>query len=236
MGTIHVPHHAGVVGPELNQGSGVPAYDFAGALVAFSGFYKTFDDPIEVAVLPSTELLKSWVNGGSANNYGIELEFRSDLGFLSPGLESVSLNSNLTLVQSEVTTPDVIRIYIPGEGGTDLPSVPKTRALQGQSPYVFNVSASYASGSGDSRASILFNRFGRRIDAVGGQATADIFEEARSQLDIVLEQRLSNGAKVKLSASRLLGNVVEFTQERELLRRWNNGRTVSLSIGWDTGN
>ena len=207
-----------------------------GALVAASGFYKTFDDPIEVAVLPSTELLKSWVNGGSANNYGIELEFRSGLGFLSPGLESVSLNSNLTLVRSQVTTPDVIRIYIPGEGGTDLPSVPKTRALQGQSPYVFNVSATYASGSGDSRASVLFNRFGRRIDAVGGQATSDIFEEARSQLDLVLEQRLSSGAKVKLSASRLLGNVVEFTQERELLRRWNNGRTVSLSIGWDTGN
>ncbi len=206
------------------------------ALVAASAFYKTFEDPIEAAVLPSTELLKSWINGGSANNYGIELEFRSDLGVLSPSLESVSLNSNLTLVQSEVTTPDVIRIYIPGEGGTDLPSVPKTRALQGQSPYVVNVSLAYASGSGDSRASLLLNRFGRRIDAVGGQVTADIFEEARSQLDIVLEQRLSNGTKLKLSASRLLGNVVEFTQENELLRRWNNGRTVSLSVGWDMGN
>lgn len=207
-----------------------------GALVATSAFYKTFEDPIEVAVLPSTELLKSWVNGGSASNYGIEFEFRSDLGVLSPGLRSVSLNSNLTLVRSEVTTPDVIRIYIPGEGGTDLPVVPKTRALQGQSPYVANVSLTYASGSVNSRASVLFNRFGRRIDAVGGQATADVFEEARSQLDIVLERRLSSGAKVKLSASRLLGNVVEYTQEGDLLRRWDNGRTVSLSVGWDTGN
>ena len=206
-----------------------------GGLIAASAFYKTFGNPIEVAVLPSTELLKSWVNGGSASNYGIELEFRSDLGALSPDLSTVSLNSNVTLVQSEVTTPDVIRIYIPGEGGTDLPVVEKTRALQGQSPYVANVSLAYASQDGTSRASMLFNRFGRRIDAVGGQATPDIYEEARSQLDIVLERRLGSGAKVKLSASRLLGNVVEFTQDGDLLRQWNHGRAVSLSFGWDMG-
>lgn len=206
-----------------------------GAVVAASGFYKSFDGPIESAVLPSSELLKTWVNGGTANNYGAELELRSDLGFIAPRLASVSLNSNLTLVRSEVSTPDVIRVYIPGEGGTDLPVVPKNRALQGQSPYVVNVSLTYASESGRSLASLLFNRFGRRIDAVGGQATPDIFEEARSQLDLVLEQRIRGGAKIKLSAGRLLGNVVTFTQGGDELRSWNAGRTLSLSLGWNTG-
>ena len=207
-----------------------------GAVVAASGFYKSFDGPIEAAVLPSSELLKTWVNGGAANNYGVELEFRSDLGFVAPSLASVSLNSNLTLVRSQVSTPDVIRVYIPGEGGADLPVVPKNRALQGQSPYVANVSLTYASASGSSLASLLFNRFGRRIDAVGGEATPDIFEEARSQLDLVLEQRIRSGATVKLSAGRLLGNVVSFTQGGGELRSWNAGRTLSLSLGWDTGN
>lgn len=206
-----------------------------GAVVAASGFYKSFEGPIEVAVLPSSELLKTWINGGSATNYGVELELRSDLGFLSAGLAAVSLNSNLTLVRSEVGTPGVIRAYVPGEGGTDLPVVAKNRALQGQSPYVANVSLSYASESGGSLASVLFNRFGRRIDAVGGQATPDIFEEPRSQLDVVLEQRIRGGAKIKLSASRLIGNVVEFTQGGGLLRSWDAGRTLSLSVGWDTG-
>ena len=206
-----------------------------GAVVAASGFYKSFDGPIEAAVLPSSELLKTWVNGGAANNYGVELEFRSDLGFVTPSLASVSLNSNLTLVRSQVSTPDVIRVYIPGEGGADLPVVPKNRALQGQSPYVANVSLTYASASGSSLASLLFNRFGRRIDAVGGEATPDILEEARSQLDLVLEQRIRSGATVKLSAGRLLGNVVSFTQGGGELRSWNAGRTLSLSLGWDTG-
>ena len=207
-----------------------------GALIAASGFYKTFDDPIEVSVLPSSELLKTWVNGGTAENYGVEFELRTDLGFLSSSLSSFSLNTNLTLVESEVTTPATIRVYIPGEGGSDLAVAPKNRALQGQSPYVFNAGLTYATQSGSGwLATILFNRFGRRIDAVGGQATPDIFEEARSQLDVVLERTFIGGTKAKLSASRLVGNEIEFTQGGGLLRRWDAGQTVSFSIGWSTG-
>ena len=217
------------------------------SLLAASAFYKSFDNPIEVAVLPSTELLKTWVNGGTANNWGVELELRSGLEGVSPALRAVSLDTNLTLVRSSVSVPNVIRAYIPGEGGSDLPVVPKNRALQGQSPYLVNVGLTYARepGSADGRqdrhphnltVSVLFNRFGRRIDAVGGQATPDIHEEPRSQLDVVVERTLFSGAKLKLSASRLVGNEVRFTQGGGLLRRWDTGRTVSLSIGWDTGN
>lgn len=216
------------------------------SLLAASAFYKTFDNPIEVAVLPSTELLKTWVNGGTANNWGVELELRSDLERISPALRGLSLNTNLTLVRSAVSVPAVIRVYIPGEGGSDLPVVAKDRALQGQSPYIVNVGLTYAgepgsAGSSHDRrmrnltVSVLFNRFGRRIDAVGGQATPDIYEEPRSQLDIVVERAISGGARLKLSANRLVGSEVRFTQGGGLLRRWDTGRTVSLSIGWDTG-
>src|SRR5690606_416864 len=37
-----------------------------GALLAVSGFYKQFEDPIETLVLPSTELIKTWVNAPEA--------------------------------------------------------------------------------------------------------------------------------------------------------------------------
>ena len=234
--------------PELNR-SLIRNFDvrwewFRGgnSLVAASAFHKTFVDPIEVAVLPSTELLKTWVNGGKANNWGVELDMRTDLGGISSALRPLSVNANLTLVQSRVNVPGVIRVHIPGEGGSDLPVVEKDRALQGQSPYIVNVGLTYAREPGityephDLTVSVLFNRFGRRIDAIGGQATPDIYEEARSQLDIVVERRIPNGARLKLSASRLVGNRVEFTQGGGLLRQWKRGRTVSLSIGWETGN
>jgi len=226
--------------PELS-GTRIQNYDvrfewFGGAraVLALSTFYKRFEAPIEVAVLPSSELLKTWVNADEANNYGIELEMRSDLGFLNERLSAWSFNGNLTLVGSDVTTGAASRVFLPGTGAADIAMVPKQRALQGQSPYVINAGLSWAPAGG-STATVLFNRFGRRIDAVGGQATPDVFEEARNQLDAVVEWPLSSGWKAKAAASRLIGNVVEFTQGGGLLRSYDAGRSVSLGLSWGAG-
>ena len=59
-----------------------------GEILAVSGFYKRFTDPIEVLVLPSSELMKTWVNAGSATNEGLELEARASLGILADALET----------------------------------------------------------------------------------------------------------------------------------------------------
>jgi TonB-dependent receptor len=226
--------------PELER-SRITNYDlrwewFAGpqAVVAVSGFYKQFLDPIEVSVLPSSELIKTWVNAEEANNYGVEIEARSDLAFLAGGLTNVSVNANLTLVKSEVTTGSLIDVYLPGTGATQLAVVSKNRSLQGQSPYVANLGLTWGVPDGPT-ASVLFNRFGRRIDAVGGQATPEIYEEARSQLDAVVEWPLTGGWKAKLSANRLLGNEVQYTQGGGTLRSYDVGRSVSLSLGWGIG-
>lgn len=204
-------------------------------VLAVSGFYKRFDDPIEVSVLPSSELLKTWVNADVADNYGVELEVRSHLGFLSGGLESLSFNGNLTLVASEVTTGSTARVYLPGVGQTDIAVVPRSRPLQGQSPYVVNAGLTWAAIQGGPSASLLFNRFGRRIEVVGGQSTPDVFEEARSQLDAVVEWPIQGGWRAKISASRLLGNVVDFTQGGGLLRSYDLGRSISLGLSWGLG-
>src|SRR5690606_17102799 len=115
-----------------------------GALLAVSGFYKRFDDPIETLVLPSTELIKTWVNAPQATNYGIELEARTGLGVVAEALENVSVNANLTLVTSDVGTGQGVRVYLPGEGAVGLTVAEKARPLQGQSPYVVNVGATWA--------------------------------------------------------------------------------------------
>jgi TonB-dependent receptor len=201
---------------------------------AVSGFYKKFDGPIEVSVLPSTELMKTWVNAETGNNYGVELELRSDLGFLSESMASFSVNGNLTLIQSEVETGEMLDVYLPGTGPTEIRVDSRTRSLQGQSPYVVNAGLTWAPLGGFS-ATVLFNRFGRRIDAVGSLATPDIFEEARSQLDATVQVPMGRGWNAKLSASRLLGNVVEFTQGGGLLRSYDMGRSVSLGVSWGVG-
>lgn len=202
----------------------------ARSVLAVSGFYKRFARPIEVSVLPSSELIKTWVNAGEADNRGVEIEARSGLGVLGDALAPLEVQANLTLVGSEVRTGRAIDVYLPGTGPTTLAVVSKSRPLQGQSPYVANLGLTWDAGGAS--ASLLFHRFGRRIDAVGGQGTADIHEEARSQLDAVLEIPLPSGWEAKLSASRLLGNEVEYTQEGRTVRAWDAGRSVSLSLRW----
>lgn len=230
-----------VIGNPRLEGTRISNYDLrfewfrsAQSVIAVSGFYKEFHAPIEVAVLPSSELLKTWVNGEGGENYGVEIEARSDLGFLAPAFADVSLNGNLTLVRSSVNTGDELDVYLPGTGPTEISVLGRDRALQGQSPYVANVGLTWAPLGGAS-ASILFNRFGKRIDAVGAQSLPDIFEQARSQLDAVVEWPIRGGWKAKLSASRLLGNVVEFTQGDGLIRSYDVGRSVSFGLSWGAG-
>src|SRR5690606_15545219 len=116
-----------------------------------------------------------WVNAPEATNYGIELEARSDLGVLTDALSDFSVNANLTLVASDVRTGRGTRVWLPGEGEIALEVVEKDRPLQGQSPYMVNVGASYANEGIGLAASVLFNRFGRRIDSVGAQELEDIY-------------------------------------------------------------
>jgi hypothetical protein len=206
-----------------------------GGVLAVSGFYKQFIDPIEVVVVPSSEFIQTWVNASDGTVYGVELELRTDLGMIASALEAVSVIGNLTLSESSVMTGDSAQIYLPGSGRSFIGVASPERALQGQSPYVANVGLSYGAASTGTRASLLYNRFGRRIDAVGARELPDIFEEARDQLDLTIEQSMPGGLEIKATASRLLGNVVEFTQGGDLLRRYETGRTFSISLGWELG-
>ena len=228
-----------VVGNPILQRSRITNFDLRwewflrpGAVIAVSGFYKKFKDPIEEVVFPSSEYIKSWLNAGTANNIGTEIEVRSDLGFVSESLENFALNFNVTLVDSEVETGSVAQIFVPGSGPLEIDVVGQKRRLQGQSPYVINAGANWASPSGRTSVSLLFNRFGRRISQVGSQFLESVFEEGRDQFDLVVEQGIGSQISAKLSATNLLAADYRFTQGGDLLRGWQPGRAFSLGLTW----
>lgn len=208
-------------------------YPGLGSLVAVSGFYKEFESPIETVVLSSTELTRTWVNARKADNFGAEAEVRASLGFVTPWLDRVGLNANVTWVESEVTTSDAL-VYLPfGAGITDLRMTDRQRPLQGQSPYVLNLGLSYTGPQLGTLATVLYNEVGRRLDTVGSSSLPDIYEESRGRLDLVVEQPFGNGLSAKLSAERLLGSEVEFTQGGRVVREYDVGRELSLSVSWN---
>lgn len=205
------------------------------SVLAVSTFYKRFESPIEVAVLPSTELIETWVNGGGGESYGVELEATSDLEIVARALADLTLSGNLTLVRSRIETGGVFDAYLPGSGVTKLAATPRGRRLQGQSPYVVNTSLTWSPPGRGASATLLFHRFGERIDAVSPDGLPDVVEQARSQLDAAVAWPLGGGWKAELSATRLLGNVVQLTQGDGLVRSYDVGRSLSLGLSWGAG-
>ena len=54
------------------------------ASLSLGGFYKHFDNPIEVVVRPGTELIVSVANVPVAHSAGVEFDFRTSFGLGAP--------------------------------------------------------------------------------------------------------------------------------------------------------
>ena len=104
-------------------------YPSRGELISLAVFYKHFDSPIEwtYTVAGGTDLIYSYKNAKSANNYGVELDIRKNLGFI--GLKDFSWSFNGALIKSKVQF----------EKG----SKEENRPMQGQSPYLINTGIFY---------------------------------------------------------------------------------------------
>jgi hypothetical protein len=212
----------------------------SGSVVSVSGFYKRFDRPIEpLALVLGTNPALTYANADHADLYGTELELRGNLGRLAPALDEFSINTNLTLVHSSVTAGDArIFSFENPLAATTITASSGSRPLFGQSPYVINAGLTWDHAATGSMATILYNRFGRRLDAFGGQALPDVYEEGRTQLDFTFEQALPRGVALKLSGTRLLGDQVRFTQsfpngDKVVTRQYDLGRAFSVGLSWE---
>ena len=80
------------------------------------------------------------------------------------------------------------------------------RALQGQSPYLINAGIFYNSKKQNATgATLLFNRVGPRIWAIGNVQDPDIYEYSRNILDLQISQKFAKSrAEVKLNYSDIL--------------------------------
>lgn len=71
--------------------------------------------------------------------------------------------------------------------------------MQGQSPYVINVSLAYQNNSLGLSANVAYNRFGKRIIETATLAGDDIYEFPRDLLDVVISKNLGDHLEFKLS-------------------------------------
>ncbi len=205
-------------------------YPSRGETVSLAAFYKHFDSPIEwtYTVAGGTDLVYSYKNALSADNYGLELDLRKDLAFI--GLENFSLSFNGALIRSRVRFE---------EGAKEA-----DRPMQGQSPYLINTALFYNSKSLGLDAALLYNRIGRRIIGVGrsegtsgGEDVAkvpDSYEMPRNSLDFTLSKNLGKHFDIKFYMRNILGEAVLYKQfegdVEQTARSWNPGRNIGLQF------
>jgi TonB-dependent receptor len=196
----------------------------ADQLVAFSYFYKLFDDPIETTIQATASLRQSFLNADAARNQGIEAEFRRGLRFLHPKLAGLVVAGNVTLVKSNVE--------IPPEQLSVLTS--QSRAMMGQSRYIVNASVEWLKPSWRSNFRFYSNIVARRITDVGTIRLPDIYQERNALLDFVYQFNLQETGKwqMRFSAENLGDNQYRFTQGNSVTRRYNLGRTFTIGTSY----
>jgi TonB-dependent receptor len=200
-------------------------YPRAGEVVSVAAFAKQFDDPIEqVYLATSGTRIITYLNAESARNYGVEVEVRKNLGFVSPALLPWSVLANATLMSSRISTGDCEPVSLPT-------CQPVSRSMVGQAPYVVNGGLLYVGSSGWS-GSVLYNLVGRRIVSAGEPPLPDAYEEARHGLDLSIRFPVLRGLLARVDAENLLDPATRITQGSVLREYYKTGRRLNLGLTW----
>lgn len=216
-------------------------YEFfpgAGQIISVSGFYKKFNNPIELINRTGTsgapELYYTNVKG--ATSYGIEAEYRMNLGFLKSKdsasfLKQITLYTNASLIRSKVD--------LEGISGSEA-----DRPLQGQSPYIVNAGIFYTNKKGDLSVSASYNVVGQRIYIVGNIQEPSVWENGRNVIDFQIAKTFKEKFELKLNVKDLLAQELVFFQDLNGNKKYDLGtdnawqevqfgQTISLSLKYN---
>lgn len=171
-----------------------------GQLFSVSAFYKGFQDPIELVRIPAAQTTTEFQprNVGDGTVYGVELEVRKSLDFLSPGLENWNINGNVTFVYSQIDMTNIefnARKTYEKEGQT----VDNTRQMAGQAPYVINAGIGYANPDKGIQAGAFYNVKGPSLEIVGTGLYPDVFTEPFHSLNASFSKQLGEEGNTSLT-------------------------------------
>ncbi len=198
-------------------------YPASGEVLSIGVFAKRFDKPIErvYRAAGASSRFIAFVNAESAENYGIELEARKNLGFAGQFFEPFSIFTNLTLMQSEIDL-----------GTNKSAATNPKRRMVGQAPYVFNLGLAYTSASGSTSATVLMNRVGDRIEAAGDLPLPDVVQQPRNVLDFSLRFPVVGAMSGRFDARNILDEPFQSIQGTVTREYWKSGRTLQFGMIW----
>ncbi|MBU2927930.1 TonB-dependent receptor [Winogradskyella psychrotolerans] len=203
-------------------------------LLALSGFYKSFDNPIELTIF-GLEAINDVIprNIGDAKVYGIELEFRRNLGFIYENLNSLSFNTNISVIESEQTMNEAEyegRLSAARDGE----EIDDKRQLQGQSPYLINAGLSYSKNG--IQSGIYYNVQGETLQIVGIGQVSDVYTDPFHSLNFNFSKSFGEkeNRTITLKVDNILNdeirsNYQSYNAEDQIFSNYSPGVEFSLS-------
>ncbi len=234
-------YEAGRVGNPNLKTATIDNFDFryeyyprGGETVSVGAFYKNFTNPIENRTIVTTEQPTfSYINADKAFNYGVELELRKSLlGVTNYAfLNKLSVNVNFSYIISQVDL------------GETAVAQARVRALQGQSPYIFNSAISYNDEKNKLAVTAVYNIFGDRIFSVGDVIFPTIYELSRHSFDLTINKKVGERLTFKIGAQDLLNFPFRFFEDSDRNEKitsddnpivvYRRGSIVSFSMSYD---
>lgn len=206
-------------------------YPSPGEIISLTGYYKYLDKPIELVNHPSFQDGSYYVfaNMASAKNYGLEMEVRKNLSFVSgkSWLSDLFVYANGTLLKSTVnyegpwefrTVDGKIERFKERIPGMDRP-------LLGQSPWLLNLGVGYWGELFG--ATVSYNHRGYRSNLIMKDPSAIEYELAPKLLDFQLYGRfLKKKMEVKVNVANLLNEWTRYYVNAQGYQPANDGSGV----------
>ena len=181
-----------------------------GEAISIGGFYKTFQNPIELVRFSQAPNDLQPRNVGDATIAGLEVELRKNLSFLAPALENLSFISNVTLTEATVEI-DAVEAQGRQNGLRNGESLSDKRDFVGQAPFIINAGLNYTDYESFWEASVSYNVQGRTLAVVGINRTPDTYDVPFNSLNVNIQKGFGiDGQHVfGLRINSLLGDVRE---------------------------
>jgi len=202
-----------------------------GEIIAVSAFYKAFENPIERAfIITSLNREITWINVDKSKAMGLEFEIRKKLDIIHSMFRHFMISANLSVVKSEVQIPaDELALM-----RLKNPDMPDTRELEGQSPYLLNMTLNYDNMTLGLQASLYYNIFGERLSEVNKSGLPYVYEQPFSTLNASFSKKINGHFHVRMSGQNLLNDehrkIHEYKGNEYIFRSYSTGRTFSVGF------
>ena len=212
-------------------------------ILAISIFYKILEKPIQqTRGSPNIKIGNesyathetTFLNSDEAVLYGLELEAKISLGRFWEDMDWFKIGSNLTWSSSELTLSDAEKSAF---GATTNSNYKETRALEGQSEWIFNFDFSYQNEDLGLTSTLIYSFYDERLEAASYNLPNDVWEDAYTNLDFITSYNFGKNDDwdVKFSAKNIIPEVriSRIYGTQTIVSKYETPTTFGISLSKD---